>query len=60
GPAVSQTPLRAGLGLGLHIVEKIAQMHRGTVKVVTDEADHTTFRIELPRSDERDETASRG
>ncbi|MFW6856574.1 ATP-binding protein [Burkholderia gladioli] len=49
-----------GLGLGLHIVEKIAQMHRGTVKVVTDEADHTTFRIELPRSDERDETASRG
>ncbi|WP_186177049.1 hybrid sensor histidine kinase/response regulator [Burkholderia gladioli] len=60
GPGAADTPRRAGLGLGLHIVEKIAQMHRGAVKVVTDEADHTTFRIELPRSDERDETASRG
>lgn len=59
GPGAADTPRRAGLGLGLHIVEKIAQMHRGTVKVVTDEADHTSFRIELPRSDERDETASR-
>ncbi|NIF70508.1 response regulator [Burkholderia sp. Ap-962] len=60
GPGAADTPRRAGLGLGLHIVEKIAQMHRGTVKVVTDEADHTSFRIELPRADERDETASRG
>lgn len=40
---------REGLGLGLHIVREIVQMHGGEVAVESDDARGTIFRVELPR-----------
>lgn len=39
---------RAGLGLGLYIVDQIARAHRGRVAVCC-EGGHTTFTLSLPR-----------
>ncbi|WP_375767354.1 PAS domain-containing protein [Archangium gephyra] len=39
----------SGLGLGLFIVQEIAQAHGGTVEVRSSEADGTTFTVRLPR-----------
>ncbi|WP_414444764.1 response regulator [Burkholderia sp. 22PA0106] len=55
GPGAAGSPKRAGLGLGLNIVQKVIQMHKGTARVETHEADHTTFRLDLPRFDEAGE-----
>jgi len=41
---------REGLGLGLHIVRTIAQMHGGTVCARSDPQQGTVFTIELPRA----------
>jgi signal transduction histidine kinase len=40
----------AGLGLGLYIVEQLANAHRGSVGVESSEARGTTFRVQLPRA----------
>ncbi len=50
GPSGPGTARRSGLGLGLHIVQKVVHMHKGTVRVMTNEADHTTFCIDIPRT----------
>ncbi|CAG4894621.1 hybrid sensor histidine kinase/response regulator [Paraburkholderia saeva] len=42
---------REGLGLGLHIVQQIVQMHGGAVTVQSDETNGTTFTLDLPRAD---------
>ncbi|GAB7524747.1 hybrid sensor histidine kinase/response regulator [Paraburkholderia sp. 2C] len=41
---------RGGLGLGLHIVRKVVQMHGGKVSSVSDAERGTVFTIELPRA----------
>ncbi|HEY2000208.1 hybrid sensor histidine kinase/response regulator [Paraburkholderia sp.] len=41
---------REGLGLGLHIVREIVQMHGGTVDVHSDKANGTVFTVDLPRA----------
>jgi two-component system sensor histidine kinase/response regulator len=38
-----------GLGLGLYIVQQIAQAHGGDVMVQSGEAERTVFRVTLPR-----------
>lgn len=43
-----------GLGLGLYIVRQIMQAHGGRIKVESDEATGTCFRVTLPRSAEAD------
>jgi signal transduction histidine kinase len=40
---------RDGLGLGLFIARAITTAHRGDLRVVTNEAEGTTFTIALPR-----------
>ncbi len=40
---------RAGLGLGLYIVNQVAIAHSGTVNVTSSEADGTSFTCVLPR-----------
>jgi two-component system sensor histidine kinase/response regulator len=42
-----------GLGLGLYIVQQIVLAHDGTVEVESEEGRGTTFKIALPRSQER-------
>jgi signal transduction histidine kinase len=39
-----------GLGLGVFIVRELVRAHGGTVRVETDDARGTTFRVQLPRS----------
>ncbi|WP_257449254.1 GAF domain-containing sensor histidine kinase [Archangium lipolyticum] len=39
----------SGLGLGLFIVQRIAEAHGGTVEVRSHEGDGTTFTVRLPR-----------
>lgn len=42
-----------GLGLGLYIVDQIAQGHRGRVTVYSSDTVGTTFRLELPLAEVR-------
>ena len=42
-----------GLGLGLYIVREIVRAHGGSVSLRSNEAEGTTFRIELPRASAR-------
>ncbi len=37
-----------GFGLGLSIAKKIVEMHKGTVQVLSNEADGTTFVVKMP------------
>lgn len=48
-PDAATTRPRGGLGLGLHIVQKVVQMHRGSVRALPDNAEQTVFAVELPR-----------
>ncbi|MGA8705654.1 MAG: hybrid sensor histidine kinase/response regulator [Steroidobacteraceae bacterium] len=44
-------PSRGGsLGLGLYIVQQIAQAHRGGVKVLSNGGTHTVFTVRMPRA----------
>jgi len=45
------TNSRGGVGLGLYIVEQIAQAHGGSVHVTSTADDGTTFSVRLPRAD---------
>ncbi len=46
-----QDPNRGGsLGLGLYIVQQIAQAHRGSVKVLSNGGTHTVFTVQMPRA----------
>ena len=38
-----------GLGLGLYIVQQIVQAHEGSVEVQSGDAEHTLFRVTMPR-----------
>ncbi len=40
-----------GTGLGLYLVQQIARIHRGTVKITSTGPDGTTFRVEVPGAD---------
>lgn len=42
-----------GLGLGLHIVREIVRGHGGSVEVVSNDSEDTTFLVRLPRRAER-------
>lgn len=39
-----------GLGLGLYIVQQVLLAHGGSVELEDDDAERTTFRLELPRT----------
>jgi signal transduction histidine kinase len=41
---------KAGLGLGLHIVRQIVEMHGGTIRVESEPGDGATFIVRLPRA----------
>jgi two-component system, sensor histidine kinase and response regulator len=38
-----------GLGLGLYIAQQVVLAHGGRIELESGEAEHTTFRLELPR-----------
>jgi signal transduction histidine kinase len=46
--ALGERGPRAGLGLGLFIVQEIVTAHGGTIEVTSSAAGGTTFRVELP------------
>jgi signal transduction histidine kinase len=41
-----------GLGLGLYIVQQIAQAHHGNVAVDSNSGTHTIFKVQMPRATE--------
>lgn len=41
--------LSSGLGLGLFIVREIVQAHQGSIELVSNETEGTTFTVKLPR-----------
>lgn len=43
------SPVSAGLGLGLSIAESITKAHHGTIEIASSAPDWTTVRITLPR-----------
>jgi len=45
-------PFRRGAGLGLYVVRRIVEAHRGSVEVDSDQV-RTVFRVTLPKSVER-------
>jgi signal transduction histidine kinase len=45
-------PFRRGAGLGLYVVKRIVEAHRGSVEVDSDQV-RTVFRVTLPKSVER-------
>ncbi len=45
---------RNGTGLGLYLSKKIVEMHGGSIRVTSNDADGTTFSIELPAGAEVD------
>ncbi len=47
------TKQKKGNGLGLAIVHRIAIQHRGFVDVVSEEGKGSTFRVHLPRAEEK-------
>jgi signal transduction histidine kinase len=47
GPSTDRP--RHGLGLGLYIVQQLAQAHHGTVSVESSAEGGTTFTVSLPR-----------
>ena len=49
GESDRATSRSSGLGLGLYIVREIASAHGGTIDVVSNETDGTTFTLKLPR-----------
>jgi signal transduction histidine kinase len=48
GEAASAQP-SSGLGLGLFVVRQIAETHKGSIEVVSNEIEGTTFTVKLPR-----------
>jgi two-component system sensor histidine kinase/response regulator len=38
-----------GLGLGLYIVQQIVHAHRGSIEVLSEDANETVFRVTVPR-----------
>jgi signal transduction histidine kinase len=42
--------LSSGLGLGLFVVREIVQAHGGSIEVVSNEIEGTTFTVRLPRA----------
>jgi signal transduction histidine kinase len=40
----------SGLGLGLFVVREIVQAHQGSIEVISNEREGTTFTVRLPRS----------
>jgi two-component system, sensor histidine kinase and response regulator len=42
-----------GLGLGLYIVQQIVLAHGGTIQAISGIDDTTTFKVELPRTEEQ-------
>jgi signal transduction histidine kinase len=49
GAKLAGHPASRGLGLGAFIVRELVRAHGGTVRVETDDARGTTFRVEIPR-----------
>lgn len=47
------TMREGGTGLGLALVQRVVQTHQGTVSVVSEVGQGTTFRVELPAAEER-------
>jgi signal transduction histidine kinase len=45
-------PFRRGAGLGLYVVRRIVEAHRGSVEVDSDQV-RTVFRVTLPKSVDR-------
>jgi signal transduction histidine kinase len=51
GEAGSAQPA-SGLGLGLFVVRQIVETHKGSIEVVSNEIEGTTFTVRLPRTSE--------
>jgi PAS domain S-box-containing protein len=53
GDRESRTSQTEGLGLGLYISSEIVRAHGGTIALTSRAADGTTFRVTLPRPEDR-------
>jgi signal transduction histidine kinase len=50
GYAIHESRGTEGMGLGMYLVKNILRLHKGTIKIKTEEKKGTTVKVTLPKA----------